>query len=105
MAVVLLAFQGWAGLASFARLGKAGWAYVLVSVLTLPAYLGSLQLTSIAHAAIIYATVPFAAAAPFLAIAILSLAMMVRDGRDAGEAMATMLLAERAGAEVVRPRA
>jgi drug/metabolite transporter (DMT)-like permease len=58
MAVVLLAFQGWAGLASFARLGRAGWAYVLVSVLTLPAYLASLHLTSIAHVAIIYATVP-----------------------------------------------
>ena len=58
MAVVLLAFQGWAGLGSFRRLGKAGWAYVLVSVLTLPAYLASLHLTSIANVAIIYATVP-----------------------------------------------
>lgn len=58
MAVVLVIFQGWAGLASFGRLGKAGWAYVLVSVLTLPAYLASLHLTSIAHVAIIYATVP-----------------------------------------------
>lgn len=58
MAVVLLVFQGWAGLGSFRRLGKAGWAYVLVSVLTLPAYLASLHLTSIAHVAIIYATVP-----------------------------------------------
>lgn len=58
MAVVLLVFQGQAGLASFGRLGKAGWAYVLVSVLTLPAYLASLHLTSIAHVAIIYATVP-----------------------------------------------
>lgn len=58
MAVVLLAFQGWAGIGSFRRLGKAGWAYVLVSVLTLPAYLASLHLTSIAHVAIIYATVP-----------------------------------------------
>lgn len=58
MAVVLLVFQGRAGLASFGRLGKAGWAYVLVSVLTLPAYLASLHLTSIAHVAIIYATVP-----------------------------------------------
>jgi drug/metabolite transporter (DMT)-like permease len=58
MGVVLLAFQGWAGLGSFKRLGKAGWAYVLISVLTLPAYLASLHLTSIAHVAIIYATVP-----------------------------------------------
>lgn len=59
MLAVLLIFQGWAGLARIFRLGRSGWAYVLVSVLTLPAYLGSLQLTSIAHAAIIYATVPF----------------------------------------------
>lgn len=58
MAIVLLVFQGWAGLGSFRRLGKAGWAYALVSFVTLPAYLGSLQLTSIAHVAIIYATVP-----------------------------------------------
>lgn len=58
MAVVLLAFQGRPGLGSFLRLGRAGWAYVLVSVLTLPAYLASLHLTSIAHVAIIYATVP-----------------------------------------------
>lgn len=58
MTVVLLGFQGWAGLNSLRRLGKAGWAYVLVSVLTLPAYLGSMHLTSIAHVAIIYATVP-----------------------------------------------
>lgn len=58
MVVVILAFQGWAGFGSFLRLGRAGWAYVLISVLTLPAYLGSLHLTSIAHVAIIYATVP-----------------------------------------------
>jgi drug/metabolite transporter (DMT)-like permease len=59
MALVLLAFHGPAGFGQFRRLGRAGWAYVLVSVLTLPAYLGSLQLTSIAHVAIIYAMLPF----------------------------------------------
>ena len=58
LCAVLLAFQGWAGFGHLLRLGRAGWAYVLVSVITLPAYLGSLQLTSIAHVAIIYATVP-----------------------------------------------
>lgn len=58
MGAVLVIFQGWAGFASFRRMGRAGWAYVLVSVLTLPAYLASLHLTSIAHVAIIYATVP-----------------------------------------------
>lgn len=59
MCAVLLAFHGWAGFGRFLRLRREGWAYVLVSVLTLPAYLGSLQLTSIAHVAVIYATLPF----------------------------------------------
>lgn len=58
MVAVILIFQGWAGFGSFLRLGRAGWAYVLISVVTLPAYLASLHLTSIAHVAIIYATVP-----------------------------------------------
>lgn len=55
---VILIFQGWSGFGSFLRLGRAGWAYVLIAVATLPAYLASLQLTSIAHVAVIYATVP-----------------------------------------------
>ncbi len=59
MVVVIVVFQGRAGFARFLHLGRAGWTYVLVSVLTLPAYLGSLQLTSIAHVSVIYATVPF----------------------------------------------
>lgn len=58
MVVVILVFQGRVGFGRFLRLGRAGWAYVLISVLTLPAYLASLHLTSIAHVAIIYATVP-----------------------------------------------
>ncbi|MFN5998204.1 MAG: DMT family transporter [Paracoccaceae bacterium] len=106
MAVVLLAFQGWAGLGTFKRLGKAGWAYVLVSVLTLPAYLASLHLTSIAHVAIIYATVPLMTAglawvvlreaAPRSAIiastiALLGAVIMVgfsKDGTVLGDALA-----------------
>jgi drug/metabolite transporter (DMT)-like permease len=58
MAVVILIFQGLPGFGRILRLGRAGWAYVLASVLTLPAYLASLHMTSIAHVAIIYATVP-----------------------------------------------
>lgn len=106
MAVVLLAFQGWAGLGSVLRLGKAGWAYALVSVLTLPAYLASLHLTSIAQVAIIYATVPLMTAclawvvlheaAPRSAIiaslvALLGAVMMVGlsdDGNPLGDALA-----------------
>ena len=59
LAVVVLAFQGWAGFRRIRRLGRAGWAYVAVSGLTLAAYLSSLHLTSIAHVAVIYATLPF----------------------------------------------
>lgn len=55
---VIAIFQGRAGFARFLHLGRPGWAYVGVTVLTLPAYLASLHLTSIAHVAIIYATVP-----------------------------------------------
>lgn len=58
MACVLLIFQGRAGFARVLHLGRPGWAYVGVAVLTLPAYLASLHFTSIAHVAIIYATVP-----------------------------------------------
>ena len=59
---LILALQGWAGFAAFARLGRAGWAYALVSASGILCYIGSLKMTSIAHVAIIYATVPFAAA-------------------------------------------
>jgi drug/metabolite transporter (DMT)-like permease len=106
MAAVLLIFQGRVGLAGFTRLGRAGWAYVLVSVLTLPAYLASLHLTSIAHVAIIYATVPLMTAglawvvlreaAPRSAIiasviALIGAIIMVglsRDGTAFGDALA-----------------
>jgi drug/metabolite transporter (DMT)-like permease len=106
MAVVLLVFQGWAGVASFGRLGRAGWAYVLVSVLTLPAYLASLHLTSIAHVAVIYATVPLITAclawlalreaaprsAIFASLAALAGAVLMvglsKDGTALGDALA-----------------
>ena len=58
MALVVLAFQGWAGFGAVRRLGKPGWAYVVISGVTLLAYLGSLHLTAIAHVAVIYATLP-----------------------------------------------
>jgi drug/metabolite transporter (DMT)-like permease len=51
--------QGGAGFRSFARLGRAGWAYALISGAGMLCYITSLRLTSVAHVAIIYATVPF----------------------------------------------
>lgn len=59
----LIWMKGWAGLGDFARLGRAGWFYALCSGLGMLMFVGALKATTIAHVAIIYATVPFAAAA------------------------------------------
>ena len=59
----LLALRGWQGIHDFAHLGRAGWLYALCSGLGMLLFVGSLKATTIAHVAIIYATVPFAAAA------------------------------------------
>ena len=61
--VLLLALRGPAGLRDFTRLGWAGWSYALASGLGMLFFIGALKNTSVAHVSIIYATVPFAAAA------------------------------------------
>ena len=61
--VTLVVMKGWGGLADFGRLGRAGWLYALCSGVGMLLFVGSLKATTIAHVAIIYATVPFAAAA------------------------------------------
>lgn len=63
LVIVLLAMKGRAGLADFTRLGGAGWLYALCSGLGMLLFVGSLKATTIANVAIIYATIPFAAAA------------------------------------------
>lgn len=60
--VLLWAMKGRAGLADFGRLGPAGWAYALCSGIGMLLFVGALKATSIAHVAIIYATLPFVAA-------------------------------------------
>lgn len=60
--VLLWAMKGRAGLADFGRLGPAGWAYALCSGIGMLMFVGALKATSIAHVAIIYATLPFVAA-------------------------------------------
>jgi drug/metabolite transporter (DMT)-like permease len=60
---VIIVQNGWKGLADFTRLGPAGWLYALFSGLGMLFFVSSLKATTIAHVAIIYATVPFAAAA------------------------------------------
>lgn len=56
---VLVVLHGWAGLRGFARMGRAGWLYAAVSATGIFTFISSLELTSIAHVAIIYAIVPF----------------------------------------------
>ena len=60
--VVLWWLKGAEGFHDFLRLGRAGWAYALFSGLAMLLFVGSLRNTSIAHVAIIYATLPFVAA-------------------------------------------
>ena len=60
--VTLWWLKGVDGFRDFTRLGFAGWAYSLLSGLGMLLFVGSLKATSIAHVAIIYATLPFVAA-------------------------------------------
>lgn len=62
LAVVLALMQGRAGFARFGQLGRAGWAYAVISALGMLCFITALRLTSVAHVAIIYAVVPFLAA-------------------------------------------
>lgn len=59
---LLVVLKGWRGLGDFARLGRAGLGYALASGIGVLSFVGALKATTIAHVAIIYATVPFAAA-------------------------------------------
>lgn len=59
----LIVMKGAAGLRDFTRLGWAGAAYALASGIGVLAFIGALKATTIAHVAIIYATIPFVAAA------------------------------------------
>ena len=60
---LLIAMKGLSGLRDFTRLGGAGAAYAFASGIGVLSFVGALKSTTIAHVAIIYATVPFAAAA------------------------------------------
>lgn len=54
--------------AAFAGMGRAGVTFSVISALGMTAYLSSLRLTSVAHVAIIYATLPFVAAVTAAAV-------------------------------------
>jgi drug/metabolite transporter (DMT)-like permease len=59
---LLLWLRGREAFTDIARMGWAGWGYALACGLGILFFVGSLKATSIAHVAIIYATLPFVAA-------------------------------------------
>jgi drug/metabolite transporter (DMT)-like permease len=59
----LILIKGVEGLRDFTRLGRAGFAYAFASGIGMLSFIGALKATTIAHVAIIYATIPFVAAA------------------------------------------
>ena len=60
--IFMLATDGRKALGQFARLGRPGWLFALVSGAGMVCYITSLTLTTVAHVAIIYGIVPFVAA-------------------------------------------
>lgn len=63
LVVAGLLLEGRGSLADWRRLGAAGWLYAVVSGVGMLCFIVSLRLTTVAHVAIIYAVVPFVAAA------------------------------------------
>ena len=113
--------DGRRGLASFADLGVAGWAFVVVGTIGMLCFITALRLTSVAHASIIYATVPLLAAAlawvvmrekpsasAMIAsvVALAGVAVMVglgADGSLAGDPRTLAAVPAQGGAQVGRP--
>ncbi|MEP0964219.1 MAG: DMT family transporter [Roseobacter sp.] len=60
---VAFALQGRGVLYDFKKMGWPGWAFASVSAFGMLCFITSLRLTTVAHVSIIYATVPFVAAA------------------------------------------
>ena len=63
MFVVMLALERRNTWASFQKMGWPGWSYAILSALGMIFFITSLKNTTVAHVAVIYATVPFLAAA------------------------------------------
>ncbi len=99
IAALAVAMQGRGALADLRRLGWPGWLYAILSAGGMVLFIAALRFTTVAHVAVIYATVPFFAAllgwwivreAPSRAALIASgtamggVALMVGFGTDGG---------------------
>jgi drug/metabolite transporter (DMT)-like permease len=62
LVLYMLATQGRAAWRQFVALGKDGWLFALLAAGAMICYITSLTMTTVAHVAIIYGTVPFLAA-------------------------------------------
>jgi drug/metabolite transporter (DMT)-like permease len=60
---VMVLLKGPGALRDFGRLGWAGWAYGLLGAGAMICFITSLRFTTVAHSAVIYATLPFLAGA------------------------------------------
>ena len=60
---VALALQGRSAFSDFRNMGWPGWLFAIVSAFGMLCFITSLRMTTVAHVSIIYATVPFVAAA------------------------------------------
>lgn len=106
----ILAFMVWRdrhrALDQFRQLGRGGWAFAMISAAGMVCFITALTLTTVAHVAIIYGTVPFIAAglgwlvlrdvpnrsavcASLLALA--GVALMVGFGGDGGNLLGDLL--------------
>jgi drug/metabolite transporter (DMT)-like permease len=63
LVAVMVLMEGPGALRQFGRLGWAGWAYGLLGAAAMVCFITSLRHTTVAHAAVIYATLPFLAGA------------------------------------------
>lgn len=61
--VFMSVYQGAGSRSAFGQMGLAGWLFALVGAVGMLCFIGSLKLTSVAHASVIYATAPLITAA------------------------------------------
>jgi drug/metabolite transporter (DMT)-like permease len=60
---LIIALEGRNALSGFRRMGWPGWLFIVDGVIGMICYVASLKTTTVAHVAVIYASIPFAAAA------------------------------------------